>query len=541
MFGNLKKIKDKLLNRYGCINEREFTYEEFENISHYYNWKKQNDNNSSYVDDITWHDVDMDDIFLQVNNTNSSLGQEYLYYLLRKADVTTEELIERDRLSDYFDTNENERLNISALFYKMGYARKISIIDYINNLLKAPVTNTLVHYVKLIFLIASLVYMLCVDASGGLLMFVVMGTIQIITYYKEKAKVEAYFSCVKYVVEMSKCAKGIIRCNYGPLSSYNERLKRINATIEPLLKGCAILSDSRKVDGSLAELILDYVRILTHLDIVKFNSIVKKLGAHTDEIYELYEILGYIESMIAIASYRRFLPYYSKPEFEDGKTVLCIEDAYHPLISEPVTNSIITDKCVLITGSNASGKSTFLKMIAINAILSQTIFTSVSKKYKASQFNIYSSIALSDNLSGGESYYIVEIKSLKRILEAINDDKPTLCFVDEVLRGTNTVERIAASSQILNSLSNNNAICFAATHDIELTRILADSYDNYHFREEVIENDIKFNYHIYNGPATTRNAIKLLGIIGYDDEIIKASEKMAADFVESGEWKKMEV
>jgi len=118
----------------------------------------------------------------------------------------------------------------------------------------------------------------------------------------------------------------------------------------------------------------------------------------------------------------------------------------------------------------------------------------------------------------------------------VGDEIPLLCFVDEVLRGTNTVERIAASSQILKSMARRNIMCFAATHDIELTSILESDYNNYHFQEEVKEDDILFNYRLYEGRATSRNAIKLLGIIGYSPDIIKKAEHSAEQFVETGEW-----
>ena len=146
-------------------------------------------------------------------------------------------------------------------------------------------------------------------------------------------------------------------------------------------------------------------------------------------------------------------------------------------------------------------------------------------------------MALQDDLEGRESYYIVEIKSLKRILDAMGNPTPVLCFVDEVLRGTNTVERVAASSQVLKYMTDKSVLCFAATHDIELTHILEHYYDNYHFQEEVRDNDVVFDYHLYPGRAVSRNAIKLLSVMGYDREVIQAAEDAAADFLTTGEWK----
>ena len=105
-----------------------------------------------------------------------------------------------------------------------------------------------------------------------------------------------------------------------------------------------------------------------------------------------------------------------------------------------------------------------------------------------------------------------------------------------MLRGTNTIERIAASGQILKSLSRENVMCFAATHDIELTHMLEKQYSNYHFQEEVVENDIKFDYILYSGRAVSRNAIKLLGVLGYENYIIEDANKSAENFLGTGIW-----
>ena len=147
-------------------------------------------------------------------------------------------------------------------------------------------------------------------------------------------------------------------------------------------------------------------------------------------------------------------------------------------------------------------------------------------------------MALHDDLQGGDSYYIVEVKALKRILEAASEgSKPVLCFVDEVLRGTNTIERIAASTQILKSLGSKNTLCFAATHDIELTELLEQDFDNYHFTEEISDGDVVFPYLLLDGKATSRNAIRLLEMIGYEEKIIEKAEKMAENFIQNGNWK----
>ena len=262
------------------------------------------------------------------------------------------------------------------------------------------------------------------------------------------------------------------------------------------------------------------------------------LRKNRDLLNRLYENIGYLDSMIGAASFREQIDYYCEPRLvSGGKPYLKVEEVFHPLLEEPVVNSIDAGRSVLITGSNASGKSTFIKTMAINTILSQIIYTSVSRSYEASYFRVFSSMALRDDIFSSESYYIVEIKSLKRILDKIDEEIPVLCFVDEVLRGTNTLERIAASSQILYSFSQANALCFAATHDIELTHILENHYSNYHFQEQIADNNVLFDYKLHGGRAISRNAIKLLSVMGYSENIINNATNAANQFLEEGNWR----
>lgn len=252
------------------------------------------------------------------------------------------------------------------------------------------------------------------------------------------------------------------------------------------------------------------------------------------------KIFGYLDSMISIASFRESLPYYSLPELkEEKRAYLKVENLYHPLLSHPVANSIEAKKGILVTGSNASGKSTFLKNIAVNTILAQTAYTATASEYQAPYFKVMTSMALRDDLERGESYFIVEIRSLKRILEEAEKEECLLCIIDEVLRGTNTIERIGASSRILADLERDHVLPFAATHDIELSYILEDLYENYHFEEEVKEHEVVFNYLLKKGRVTTRNAIRLLEMTGYKTSLSEGARKAVKDFEEMGIWKKI--
>ncbi len=530
-----KKQYAGLLASFGRLKESEFTYEEYESISHFFrNTLKPGE---VYIDDITWNDLDMDRIFMMVNNTNSSVGRDALYKILRRPQGDASALEERERLMEYFDSHDDERTRIMQCFCDIGFSRRISVSDYMENLFKLKPGSNIPHLLMLIFVILSVVYTLTVDAVFGIGLILLASGVSIVSYYRYKSRIDSYFECVRQLVCMVDAAGKISRMNIPELAGYNSFLSKKAADFRKITRNSFVLVSRGGGSGSLADIILEYIKMFTHVDLIKFNSVLRHFDRNYDGVLSLMDTLGFIEAMISAASFRRLMPYMCRPVFDSGAGME-LREVYHLNIKEPVANSLCEDRPVLLTGSNASGKSTFLKSVAINAILAQTINTCPAEYYRAPFYRIYSSMALADNLESGESYYIVEIKSLKRIVDASAEPgMKVLCFIDEVLRGTNTVERIAASSEILKSLADRGVMCFAATHDIELTHILEKIYANYHFTEDVRGNNVIFSYELHEGRAVSRNAIKLLGIIGYDGDIIRSSEERANDFINTGVWR----
>jgi DNA mismatch repair ATPase MutS len=529
---NIKRIKLILKRNWGETPEEEYTSEKMESLRSYY---LSVQNQKVDVDDITWNDLDMDEIFMQMNNTQSSIGEEYLYALLHKPCFDEVELIERDRLMKFFSENEKARIDLQAKLRMVGKLRSISVFEYINRLEAQKTESNLIHYLLDLGLLASIGLIFLVPGLGGVLTFgVIVGNI--LHYYNCKAKIDNYLTVFSYIFRLIDNTKDLIRLNIPEIEEYRKRLKQNTDHFGKIRRGGFLVAPASG-NGELIDFIMDYLRMLFHLDIIKYNSMLSFFKKNRDELNQIYEIIGYLDSVIAAASFRKYLYYYCEPQLNKDKELkVSAIELYHPLLDTPVSNSITENSSVLITGSNASGKSTFIKTLAINAILSQTIYTATASSYQGNFFRIYSSMALRDNIFSNESYYIVEIKSLKRIIDHTEEDLPILCFIDEVLRGTNTLERIAASSRILSSLAQKNALVFAATHDIELTHILENTYSNYHFQERIENNQILFDYKLYQGKAVSKNAIKLLAMLGYPQEITDSAEAAAQEFLTKGEW-----
>lgn len=532
-YKNQKLRKLRIRRSFGTVPDREYDLTEYESISHYFRQKGEMDH---VIDDITWNDLDMDSIFMLMNHTWSTVGESSLYNLLRRPEFSKEKLKEREELIQYFQTHEKEREKFLELCAEIGKTGQYSIFDYIYNLADLEVERPWKHYLNILLVLGS-VGLIFVQPQVGILGLITMISVSMGTYYGAKKKIEPYVTSCSCLLNMLKFSSKLSKLVIPELESYFSILRETRKKFGNFKKKAAFFVAGGAVSGGLETIIIEYINYIFHFDLIQFPGIVKELKQHISDFEQMTDTIGLLESMAAIASFRAMMQEYAVPVLENSKTgYLEMEAGYHPMITDPVKNSIKVKKGVLLTGSNASGKSTFLKTVAINAILAQTIHTCMADRYESSFFRVYSSMALRDDLVGQESYYIVEIKSLKRILDALGGEVPVLCFVDEVLRGTNTVERIAASSQILKSVARQDVVCFAATHDVELTHLLEQEYDNYHFQEEVKDNDILFNYLLYPGRATSRNAIKLLSIMGYDQAIISRAEESAQRFLQTGEW-----
>jgi DNA mismatch repair ATPase MutS len=174
-----------------------------------------------------------------------------------------------------------------------------------------------------------------------------------------------------------------------------------------------------------------------------------------------------------------------------------------------------------------SGKSTFLRTLALNSILAQTIYTCFADEYISPILKQFSSIRIDDNLFEGKSYYFQEVNIMASLISAVNLPQQNLFVLDEVFKGTNTVERIAAAKALLSYLNRNDNIVVVSTHDIELADLLESEYDLYHFTEIVESNELHFDHSIKPGQLKTRNAIKILELSNFPTDLVSEARRIS--------------
>ncbi len=235
----------------------------------------------------------------------------------------------------------------------------------------------------------------------------------------------------------------------------------------------------------------------------------------------MFDALGYIDVALSVAAWRTALPRWTIPAFTTRGKTAHLAGVAHPLLDEPVANSLdVANASVLITGSNMSGKTTFIRAVGVNAVLAQTLHTVHADEWRAPFLGVRTSIGRSDSLLEGKSYYLAEVEAVGALIAAKDDGRQHRFLLDEIFRGTNTGERVAAGYAVLSHLTKGDDIVIVATHDMELTSLLGTAYDTFHFREEIAGGALSFDYHIRQGPGTTRNAIALLELMGYPPSVV---------------------
>ncbi len=242
------------------------------------------------------------------------------------------------------------------------------------------------------------------------------------------------------------------------------------------------------------------------------------------------EVLADLEALSSLSNIRFENPDWVMPQIlsdaskvSDAPSGLSAQKMGHPLLTRNrIPNDFVMRKSsgiVLITGSNMSGKSTFLRTVGSNLVLAYIGAPVCAEKFSCSQFNLWSCMRVSDNLEQSISSFYAEILRIKRIVQAAKTDKPVFFLLDEIFKGTNSHDRHQGAIALINQLQKEGAMGLVSTHDLELGELEHQSQGrikNYHFREYYENEEIRFDYTLRAGVSTTRNALYLIKLAGIE-------------------------
>jgi hypothetical protein len=474
------------------------------------------------VDDATWSDLEMDEIFRFVDRTRTWIGSQCLYRRLRVLAAVEAELAAL--------TRDGERLRQNPA-WSAGARRAMKPLETPDGAFLAPfLLQGLPERLPRpwLFIACALAPLTCL--LGALLVpwLAIAGIgflfVNILINETLGRRLSQFTSPFAQVCRLVAVGKALADLPGGPDLPALERIRACRPTLATVKSRLRTLALDRSQMPELAAVVLGYLNLVFLLDVVAFLRAVPALRAHRTDLVTTLQAVGNLDELLALEALRETSPgSLATPTFTRGRR-LAVRGLYHPLLDHPVGNDLTLDeRSMLITGSNMAGKTTFLKTLGVNAILARTLHLCMAEEAALPHLSIRSSIRREDRLGSGQSYYLAEVNRLKAFTE---DDRPGILLIDEIFRGTNTVERIAASTALLGHLGATHLV-LVTTHDLELGPALSGSFDTYHVAEQVTDGVFGFDFKLRKGPVSTRNAIRLLELTGFPPSVTQEARRLA--------------
>lgn len=479
------------------------------------------DHASGYVDDRTWNDLGMNEVHERIDTCFTMAGRNELIRLLRHS-IPAQELREkRLELMRRLSEEQEFRTHAAQALALVGEERdadpaQLLWTDEIGPDKMAPV------FVGLgIMAVSAIIVAAAWNLTLGIIGIVISFFTNMWFYYNRARHLSVYIPALRIMVRMIEAASLLPWEGLERLPAKVAAAKRASAW---LLTGAP--SPSPTFSGDITEVVLLYIKIYFQVDLIAYNRIAATIKRHREVFREIYQGVGQVDALLALASYRSRRKRTCTAEIaaESRAMELTMDGAYHPLISRAIPNAVsLRSPGAIVTGTNMAGKSTFLRTVGINVLFAQTAGYAFARAYQAPAFRIMSSIEKSDDLEEGKSFYYDEAERIYLMIQETKGAEPLLLLIDELLSGTNSLERESASVAILRYLAGHQALTIAATHDVAIANGVGDQYALHYFTDSADENGLTFDYKIHEGVVETRNAIKLLRLIGYPEDVIDSA------------------
>lgn len=483
------------------------------------------------LDDRTWQDLDLDPVYLSLDRTVSGPGRQYLYHLLRTPRSTAEPLERLERAVRRIAADPVLAERLRGTLHLLDDPRAAQLAPLI---LDGAPRRPALWWIFPMLTLGSLACLATISFwPRALIVWAIIALANIGVQLVYKPRVARFVPALHEIPALLRVSTLLGALGVAELADESRCLRDGAKRLDSLRRATRwlLFEPSQTID--IVASMYEYINLLFLFDVNAFAFAAETLRSSQERLHAMFEAIGYIDAAQSIAAWRTGLARWTTPEFTDERKALHVEAVVHPLLAMPVANSLdVEESSVLITGSNMSGKTTFVRAMGVNAVLARTLHTVCADAWRAPMLTVRTSIGRSDSLTEGKSYYLAEVESVGALVRAKEDGQQHLFLLDEIFRGTNTTERVAAAYAVLSYLNRGNDLVIVATHDIEVIDLLGDGYASHHFREEIVEGAITFDYRMHDGRSSSRNAIALLEVMGYPAELV-------ADAVATLDWQRL--
>lgn len=523
MFKSIKKKNQEILENYKSAKSSDFDFERIKLLF-------------SHVDKSSFHqvisnrifqDLDIEELFMYMDRTCSKIGQQYLYFTLRTIPKINNRVQHFEKIIRYLNENTEIKESIVLELNKLNNpgAYFLQRLIYGNNIAK-PRWFWIIPMLSG-SCIATLILSFWYPVFLILLSIV---SINFLLHYWNKNNILTYSNSIPQLLLLEQVVNKMIRSGVILDNTIQKSVDEINK----ITRSAIFFKWESKMTseiGQLADFLLELLKAALLVEPILIFKIIEKLELKKREIEDLFTAVAQVDVALSISSFRESLPYYIKPDLDKNGKLFNIKEVYHPLISNPVANNLdlSNGKSVLISGSNMSGKTTFIRSVGINVILAQTINTACADEFVIPHLKVHSAIRIADNLLNETSYYYEEVKIIKKMIDESEMEHQNLFLLDEIFKGTNTRERVASGKAVLSYLNENGNWVLASTHDLELNEFLYKEYDFYHFEESLNNETLTFDFKLKDGNWLNTNAIRILEINKFPKVITEEAKTLAKE------------
>ncbi|MES2177663.1 MAG: hypothetical protein V4550_07330 [Gemmatimonadota bacterium] len=471
-----------------------------------------------------WSDLDMDAVFQSIDRTASWPGQHHLYARLRAGVHSERALLAFDAAVTALQGDESLRDRIASALAPLD-DRRASMLPALfqQQLPRRPAAAWMFPVLSLAgpaLLIGVIHWPILVIGIA------VLALCNAFIRVAMREQIDRIVPAMRMLPAMLHAASDLALIETPALVTLTGVLRDAVPRLRWTGRAARWLSFDPTGGNELAGYVYEYANLLFLLDVTAYALSLPAISAERRSIQLAYDALGELDAVQAVARLRAERAVWTRPETTMEPRTLEFSSLVHPLLANPVSNSLsMRGRSVLLTGSNMSGKSTFIRTVGVNAILAQTIGMVYGERWRGPPLVVRTSIGRADSITEGRSYYQAEVETLGALLAAA-DRGDRLILLDELFRGTNAIERVAGAKAVLAELDRRGDLVIIATHDAELLELLP-TYAPHHFREEVRDGELSFDYRLHDGACSTRNALAILALAGYPERVVADARETA--------------
>ena len=469
------------------------------------------------VDDRTWSDLELDKVFVRLDRATTPLGCQYLYTLLRKYEHRPDALRKRNRLRQVLagDPGLGAALRKALVALNQPDAEGLAAVLY------GP-TPQIPRQYRWFYLPAGA----SIACTFGLMLklwflwpLLALIILNLLLHWHFARRVSHRAPALKGLAALLGSVPALNRAVGKANLPLVDELRALLAPAQQLQKRISLGLLRRMEVNDLTVAFLEYLNLFCLFELCALCRALESIIIQQAMLRRVFEVVAQLDCWQGLALTLSRYPHTCLPQFESGRSFTFV-DVYHPLVDGSVGNTLQGQgRSVLLSGTNMSGKTTFLKALGVNLILAQTLGLCFATAATLPRARVRTIIQRRDSLEGGQSYFLREAKVLLSMMREAEEGNVLFWFlVDEPFRGTNSAERIAAGEAVLGYL-NQKWFVVASTHDQELGHALAAEFDSYHFAEIIQGADARFDYRLRPGLCTSRNAIRLLTLAGFPSSV----------------------